>query len=101
VIGRFCKSVWLWQVTKEELARRKPFQDAIKRPYFHVKPLDASQLSAWSRFLDYVEGRGDDEVTVHLYERCLVACAEYPGALLNPCSLKDLAGWHLPGCGLY
>lgn len=49
------KAVWLtsvdevYTVTKEEWYRRKPFEDAIKRPYFHVKPLDSAQLQNWSR----------------------------------------------------
>jgi len=66
-------------MSKEEVERRRVFEDAIKRPYFHVKALDGAQLSAWSRFLDYAEERGDTTVTTHLYERCLVACAKYPG----------------------
>lgn len=68
------------QASKEEVGRRKAFEDAIKRPYFHVKPLDGAQLLAWSRYLDYAEERGDNTVTTHLYERCLVACAQYHGA---------------------
>lgn len=49
------KAAWLasvdevYTVTKEEWYRRKPFEDAIKRPYFHVKPLDLAQLQNWSR----------------------------------------------------
>lgn len=49
------KAAWLasvdevYTVTKEEWFRRKPFEDAIKRPYFHVKPLDLAQLQNWSR----------------------------------------------------
>ena len=49
------KAAWLasvdevYTVTKEEWYRRKPFEDAIKRPYFHVKPLDLTQLQNWSR----------------------------------------------------
>ncbi len=41
------------QATREELGRRRAFEDAIKRPYFHVKPLDGAQLAAWGRYLDY------------------------------------------------
>ena len=49
------KAAWLssvdevYSATKEEWQRRKPFEDAIKRPYFHVKPLDLAQLQNWSR----------------------------------------------------
>ena len=28
---------------------RRPFEEGIKRTYFHVKPLDASQLANWVR----------------------------------------------------
>ncbi len=72
------------QASKEEVGRRKAFEDAIKRPYFHVKPLDGAQLLAWSRYLDYAEERGDNTITTHLYERCLVACAQYHGACHPP-----------------
>ena len=68
------------------MGRRKVFEDAIKRPYFHVKALDGAQLAAWSRLLDYAEERGDNSVTTHLYERCLVACAQYHGKLFLVCS---------------
>ena len=49
------KAAWLnsvdevFTLTKEERSRRKPYEDAIKRPYFHVKPLDLAQLQNWSR----------------------------------------------------
>lgn len=78
------KAAWLasvdevYTVTKEEWFRRKPFEDAIKRPYFHVKPLDLAQLQNWSRYLDYIEEKKDIGMIIRLYERCLVACASYP-----------------------
>lgn len=49
------KAAWLrsvdetYAVAKEEWQRRKPFEDGIKRPYFHVKPLDLAQLQNWSK----------------------------------------------------
>ena len=67
------------QSTKEEVTRRKAFEDVIRRPYFHVKPLDAAQLAAWSAYLDYMDAKGDEAETRHLFERCLVACARYTG----------------------
>ena len=68
------------QATKEELERRRQFEDAIKRPYFHVKPLDRNQLVAWNSYIDYVLANGDAGTIVRLFERCLVACASYPGS---------------------
>lgn len=79
------------QVTKQEQGRRQPFEAAIKRPYFHIKPLDAAQLGNWQRYLDHSEQAGDMGSTVRLYERCLVACASYAGAACSPaCAAADL-----------
>lgn len=44
-----------------------------------MKPLDAAQLSAWSHYIDYMDAKGDEAETRHLFERCLVACGRYPG----------------------
>ncbi len=82
------KAAWLSQrqqlytSSSEELERRRSFEEAIKRPYFHIKPLDAGQLVNWMRYLDYIEQKDDHPSTIRLYERCLVPCASYPGA--NP-----------------
>lgn len=73
----------LSQVSRGEADRRRPLEECIKRPYFHVKPLDAVQLTAWSRLLDYTEARGDQAAVIHAYERCLVATALYPGLRLT------------------
>jgi pre-mRNA-processing factor 39 len=35
------------------------FEASIKRPFFHVKPLDVDQLENWHQYLDYVEKNGD------------------------------------------
>nr|AEF01213.1 PRP39 [x Doritaenopsis hybrid cultivar] len=54
------------------------FETAIRRPYFHVRPLDDPELENWHNYLDFTE-RGDDfNKVVKLYERCLIACANYP-----------------------
>lgn len=67
------------QETKEELTRKKAFEDLIKRPYFHVKPLPAVQLATWDSYIDYILTKEDAGSIVRLFERCLVACANYPG----------------------
>lgn len=83
------------QSTKEELTRRKAFEDVIRRPYFHVKPLDAAQLSAWSHYIDFMDAKGDEKDTRHLYERCLVACARYTGeaAAAYPFEHREVSYW--------
>jgi len=35
------------------------FEASIKRPFFHVKPLDEDQLENWHQYLDFVEKNGD------------------------------------------
>lgn len=65
--------------SKAAVAVIKPFEDGIRRPYFHVKPLDSAQVLNWSGYLDHAEKSADRAAAVKLYERCLVACAGYPG----------------------
>jgi pre-mRNA-processing factor 39 len=65
--------------TAEETNKRWPFEAEIKRPYFHVKPMDLPQLANWRRYLDFEEAEGDVERIRVLYERCLVTCVSGPG----------------------
>ncbi|XP_048032967.1 pre-mRNA-processing factor 39 isoform X3 [Megalobrama amblycephala] len=91
----------LYQQNEAEVRKRWNYEDAIKRPYFHVKPLDRAQLKAWQSYLDWeiaeaetaamaaegtaVEGHEDSkqecvaghERVLILFERCLIACALY------------------------
>jgi len=60
--------------TAEETNKRWPYEADIKRPYFHVKPIDPAQLLNWRRYLDFEETEGDVERIRLLYERCLVSC---------------------------
>lgn len=49
----------------------------IKRPYFHVKPLERDQLRNWYSYLDF-EIRSDKKTRIlFLFERCMIACANY------------------------
>lgn len=60
------------------VARIWNFEDSIKRPYFHVKPLDKAQLKNWIEYLDYeIESGTSDRNIRNLFERCVVACALY------------------------
>ena len=60
-----------------EVKLRWGYEDAIKRPYFHVKPLEKSQLAAWRNYLDFEVKQADDARIRVLFERCLIACAFY------------------------
>lgn len=35
------------------------FETAIRRPYFHVKPLSVAELENWHNYLDFIERDGD------------------------------------------
>ncbi|XP_020491477.1 pre-mRNA-processing factor 39 isoform X1 [Labrus bergylta] len=43
----------VYQDNEGEVRKRWNFEDAIKRPYFHVKPLDRLQLRSWHSYLDW------------------------------------------------
>jgi pre-mRNA-processing factor 39 len=49
----------------------------IKRPYFHVKPLEKGQLKNWKDYLEYEIEQGERARIIVLFERCLIACALY------------------------
>lgn len=53
------------------------FEEGIKRPYFHVKPLERVQLNTWREYIDFEIAGGEEERIVILFERCLIACALY------------------------
>ncbi|TQE12213.1 hypothetical protein C1H46_002138 [Malus baccata] len=41
-------------------------------------PLNSIELENWTNYLDFIEGECDLSKVVKLYERCLIACANYP-----------------------
>ncbi|XP_078262844.1 pre-mRNA-processing factor 39 isoform X2 [Rhinoraja longicauda] len=67
----------IYNHNENEVSRRWAFEEGIKRPYFHVKPLEKTQLKNWKDYLDFEIENGTLERVVVLFERCLVACALY------------------------
>lgn len=67
----------IYNHNENEVSRRWAFEEGIKRPYFHVKPLEKAQLKNWKDYLDFEIENGTLERVVVLFERCLVACALY------------------------
>jgi len=63
--------------TKEAVVARQTFEEGIKRPYFHVKPLERCQLKNWKDYLEFEINGGDKRRIMVLFERCLIACALY------------------------
>ncbi|XP_043722636.1 pre-mRNA-processing factor 39-like isoform X2 [Telopea speciosissima] len=68
----------MYKKAKEFDSKIIGFETAIRRPYFHVRPLVDSELENWYSYLDFIEREGDFNKVVKLYERCLIACANYP-----------------------
>ncbi|XP_028159594.1 pre-mRNA-processing factor 39-like, partial [Ostrinia furnacalis] len=65
------------KTTGEEVAARWAFEEGIKRPYFHVKPLERCQLKNWKAYLEWEKQHGSFRRALVLHERCLIACALY------------------------
>lgn len=53
-------------------------REVLKISYFHVRPLDHAQLVHWDEYLKYEEQQGSRERVIKLYERCIIACCNYP-----------------------
>uniref|UniRef100_A0A1A9WVH7 Pre-mRNA-processing factor 39 n=1 Tax=Glossina brevipalpis TaxID=37001 RepID=A0A1A9WVH7_9MUSC len=67
----------LHKSTVTAVTARWSFEEGIKRPYFHVKPLERCQLKNWKDYLDFEIEKGDRKRVLVLFERCLIACALY------------------------
>ncbi|KAI3915646.1 hypothetical protein MKX01_015471 [Papaver californicum] len=68
----------MYKKAKEFDSKIAGFETAIRRPYFHVRPLNSPELENWHNYLDFIEGEDNFYKVVKLYERCLIACANYP-----------------------
>ncbi|AQL08879.1 Tetratricopeptide repeat (TPR)-like superfamily protein [Zea mays] len=67
----------MYKKAKEYESEIIGFELAIRRPYFHVKPLDNPELENWHSYLDFIEKEEDINKVIKLYERCVIACASY------------------------
>ncbi|EEE58564.1 hypothetical protein OsJ_09874 [Oryza sativa Japonica Group] len=67
----------MYNKAKEYESKIIGFELAIRRPYFHVKPLDNPELENWHNYLDLIEKEEDINKVIKLYERCVIACASY------------------------
>ncbi|XP_061462610.1 pre-mRNA-processing factor 39-like isoform X3 [Rhineura floridana] len=67
----------IYTQNENEVSKRWNFEEGIKRPYFHVKPLERAQLRNWRDYLDFEIASGSHERTIVLFERCVIACALY------------------------
>lgn len=49
----------LYKKAKEFDSKIIGFETAIRRPYFHVRPLNIGELENWHNYLDFIEREGD------------------------------------------
>ncbi|RWS24439.1 pre-mRNA-processing factor 39-like isoform X3, partial [Leptotrombidium deliense] len=61
----------------QESELRSKFEVNIKRPYFHVNPLDTLQLNNWGAYLNWAIENLEQTQTIKLFDRCMVVCALY------------------------
>ncbi|XP_076129041.1 pre-mRNA-processing factor 39 isoform X1 [Alosa pseudoharengus] len=80
---------------EHEVSKRWTFEEGIKRPYFHVKALEKTQLANWREYLDFELENGTPERVVVLFERCLIACALYEEFWIK--YAKYLEGYSMEG----
>jgi len=57
----------------------------IRRPYFHVKPLEKAQLKNWRSYLEFEIANGSEKRVTVLFERCVIACALYEEFWMKVC----------------
>jgi pre-mRNA-processing factor 39 len=81
--------------TQHHVHSRWKFEVEIKRPWFHYKPLEESEIANWRAYLDFEESQGDHECIIKLYERCLVPCVCYLFDLIDRRCMKS------SGSGIY
>ena len=56
----------VFKETEEKVQARWKFEDNIKRPYFHMKSLERSQLKNWSEYLKVESERNQDTLAVEI-----------------------------------
>ena len=67
-----------YERTNIENNKRRGFEHAIKRAFFHAKELEEDQLQNWRDYLEFEEREGGESRIVLLYQRCIVATCYYP-----------------------
>ncbi len=67
----------IFKETEAKVQLRYKFEENIKRPYVHIKPLERGQLKNWNEYLDFEMKQDDPSLVEILFERCLISCALY------------------------
>ncbi|KAH7720376.1 pre-mRNA-processing factor 39 [Aphelenchoides avenae] len=77
---------------EREVSKRWLFESAVKRPYFHVKPLERDQLKNWHDYLDFEIKEKKRKRIFALFERCMIACAQYEEMWIKYAAYLDSLG---------
>lgn len=64
------------------------FETRIRRPYFHVKPLDVSQLENWHDYLNFAEKQGDFD---WVWLICYGSFSDLSVAFLSPFNVFNIS----------
>lgn len=56
----------MYKKAKEFDAKIIGFETAIRRPYFHVRPLNVAELENWHNYIDFIEREGDLNKLSHI-----------------------------------
>ncbi|XP_022094617.1 pre-mRNA-processing factor 39-like isoform X2 [Acanthaster planci] len=97
----------VYRQTEQEVSKRWAYEEGIRRPYFHAKPLEKSQLKNWREYLDFETANGTHERVLILYERCLIACALYEefwmryAKYLEPHSIDGVSSVYKRACTIH
>jgi pre-mRNA-processing factor 39 len=67
----------IFKETESKSQGRWKFEENIKRPYFHIKPLERGQLKNWNEYIEFEQKHEDPKTVEILFERCLISCALY------------------------
>lgn len=70
----------MYKKAKEFDSKIIDFETAIRRPYFHVRPLDEAQLENWHNYLDFIE-TVEDFNKVCLVSSCFMLIKLFHGQL--------------------
>jgi pre-mRNA-processing factor 39 len=75
----------VFKTLEKEIAKISAYEEQIRRNYFHVKPLEKSQLENWKSYLDFLVQNYSQEKIIFLFERCVITCCYYEEYWLKYC----------------
>ncbi|RXH88661.1 hypothetical protein DVH24_000260 [Malus domestica] len=86
----------VYKKAKEFDSKIISFETAIRRPYFHVQPLNSAELENWTSYLDFIEEEGDlskRQLVIHLFA---TQFKEQSGDIPGAQATYQLAHFELP-----